>query len=251
MRKPLAAPRFRFRPLAFAVTVLLVILGVMLGNWQTRRAQEKIATQDRLAAAASQPALALDAAAIGAAAPPSLEFRHVRLQGHFIDWPVALNTRPYNGRAGFYLVMPFELAGSHETVLVERGWLPRNVADPLKLPPYQTPAGEVSIDGVVRSKVGHIMQLGGVEALRPGAIVQNLDPGQFAKASGLAVAPFVVEQAGNGVGSSADGLVRDWPAPSLGVEKHQGYAFQWYALAVMAALFFIVTGFRRGTSASQ
>src|SRR5450830_938356 len=92
MRKPLAAPRFRFRPLAFAVTVLLVILGVMLGNRQTHRAQEKIATQDRLAAAASQPALALDAAAIGAAAPASLEFRHVRLQGRFIDWPA--RTRP-------------------------------------------------------------------------------------------------------------------------------------------------------------
>lgn len=255
MRKPFAAPRFRFRPVAFGVTVLLVILGVMLGNWQTRRAQEKIATQDRLAAAASQPALALDAAAIratiGAAPPASLEFRHVRLQGHFIDWPVALNNRPYNGRAGFYLVMPFELAGSHETVLVARGWLPRNVADPLKLPQYQTPAGEIAIDGVVRSNVGHIMQLGGIEPLRPGAIVQNLDPAQFAKASGLTVAPFVVEQAGNGGDSSADGLVRDWPAPSLGVEKHQGYAFQWYALAAMAALFFIVTGFRRGTSASQ
>jgi surfeit locus 1 family protein len=28
---------------------------------------------------------------------------------------------------------------------------------------------------------------------------------------------------------------------------HRGYAFQWYALALMALLFFIVTGFRNGT----
>jgi cytochrome oxidase assembly protein ShyY1 len=247
MRKPLTAPRFNFRPVAFIVSVLLVVLGVLLGNWQTGRAQEKIALQNRLAAAARQPALALDAAAIAATSPAALEFRHVRLQGHFIDWPIALNNRPYNGRAGFYLLTPFELAGSHSTVLVARGWLPRNIADPLKLPPYETPAGEVAIEGVVRSNVGHIMQLGGTEALRPGAIVQNLDIGQFAKASGLTVAPFVVEQAG----AAADGLVRDWPAPSLGVEKHQGYAFQWYALAAMAALFFIVTGFKSGTSASK
>jgi cytochrome oxidase assembly protein ShyY1 len=26
---------------------------------------------------------------------------------------------------------------------------------------------------------------------------------------------------------------------------HQGYAFQWYALAVMALLFFVITGFKR------
>jgi len=42
--------------------------------------------------------------------------------------------------------------------------------------------------------------------------------------------------------------VRDWPPPSLGVEKHRAYAFQWYALALMALLFFLVTGSRRGTS---
>jgi surfeit locus 1 family protein len=41
-------------------------------------------------------------------------------------------------------------------------------------------------------------------------------------------------------------MVRDWPAPSLGVEKHQGYAFQWYALSAMALIFFVVNGFRRG-----
>jgi surfeit locus 1 family protein len=31
--------------------------------------------------------------------------------------------------------------------------------------------------------------------------------------------------------------VRDWPAPALGVERHKGYAFQWYALAAMAVIF--------------
>jgi surfeit locus 1 family protein len=40
--------------------------------------------------------------------------------------------------------------------------------------------------------------------------------------------------------------VRGWPRPSTGVEKHRGYAFQWYALAGMALVFFVVTGFRRG-----
>ena len=32
-----------------------------------------------------------------------------------------------------------------------------------------------------------------------------------------------------------DGLVREWPDPGSGVDKHLGYAFQWYALAVLVA----------------
>jgi surfeit locus 1 family protein len=247
MHEPVFSRRFAFRPVPFLATVVLVILGIVLGNWQTARAAQKIALQQQLADAARQPPLVLDAATLASTPPAQLAFRHVSMSGHFIDWPVALNNRPSNGRAGFYLVMPFELAGSHLNVLVARGWLPRNVADPLKLPPYPTPSGEVRIEGVVKSDFGHIMQLGGADTLKPGAVVQNLSPAQLAQASGLTVAPVVVEQ----TGTENDGFVRDWPAPSLGVVKHQGYAFQWYALAVMAALFFVITGFRRGSSRKQ
>jgi cytochrome oxidase assembly protein ShyY1 len=52
-----------------------------------------------------------------------------------------------------------------------------------------------------------------------------------------------VQQTGAGQGER---LVREWPAPGTGVDKHRGYAFQWYALAAMAALFFVMTGFRSG-----
>lgn len=240
MRKGSGLPPFAWRPLALLVTVLLVALGIALGNWQAGRAREKLALQAQLAAAARQPPLQLDGATLAQAG--QLEFRRVQLFGHFLDWPLALNNRPYHGQAGFYLVLPFELENSRQHVLVARGWLPRNAADPLQLPPSQTPKGRVRIEGVLKSSLGHIMELGTAAPLKPGAIVQNLTPAQFQQASGLATAPFFIEQAGQ----QADGLVRDWPAPALGVEKHQGYAFQWYALALMAALFFVITGFRRG-----
>lgn len=86
------------------------------------------------------------------------------------------------------------------------------------------------------------MQLGKADVLRPGAIVQNMNASEFENSAGLKMQPFVLEQTSD----MQDGLVRDWPRPSLGVEKHQGYAFQWYALAVMALIFFVATGFRRG-----
>jgi cytochrome oxidase assembly protein ShyY1 len=42
-----------------------------------------------------------------------------------------------------------------------------------------------------------------------------------------------------------DGLLREWPRPDTGVEKHEAYALQWYALAGLAVVLFIVLSFRR------
>ena len=242
--------RFHFQPIALVATVLLVALGVSLGQWQERRAAQKIGLQNTLAARAADAPLVIGAALI---APAALEYRRVSVRGQFVaSYPLYLNNRPHDGRAGFYLVMPLRIDGSDTCVLVARGWLARNAFDAVKMAPYATPAGSVTVEGVVKSSIGHIMELGTPEPVRPGAIVQNIAPAQFARASGLSVQPFFIEQSeaggGEGAAGAADGLARNWPAPSLGVEKHQGYAFQWYALAVMALLFFVMTGFRRGTN---
>ena len=239
--------RFRFRLIPFIATVLLVALGIALGQWQTRRAHEKLDLQARLTARAADAPLTL-----GAAPTPAepLEFRRVKVHGQFVaGWPVWLSNRPMDGRAGFYLMMPFRIADSNMHVLVARGWLPRNVAEATRLPPYSTPAGEVTIEGIVKRSAGHIKQLGTATPVAPNAIVQNLDVAQLATASGLRLQPFLIEQTGPAI--AGEPFVRDWPAPALGVEKHQGYAFQWYALAVMALLFFVITGFRRGTKQSN
>jgi len=34
-------------------------------------------------------------------------------------------------------------------------------------------------------------------------------------------------------------LLRDWPPPATGVDKHYGYAFQWFGLCALIALLFI------------
>lgn len=173
-----------------------------------------------------------------------IEYRRVLLKGEFLrDWPVYLDNRPYNGVAGFYLLMPFKIAATNLHVLVARGWIPRNASNRTQLPSLVTPQGTIEIEGTVRQGIGHIMQLGSPEPLRPAAIVQNLDAAGFAAASGLNMQPMIVEQ----LTDTNDGLVRDWPAPASGVEKHRGYAFQWYALAAMTFFFFVVTGFRRGS----
>lgn len=232
---------FRFRWIPFVAAVVAAAIGIALGHWQTRRAQEKEAIEARLSARAAMPPLLLNAATPGI---EETEYRRAIVQGEFVrDWPVYLDNRPYKGAAGLYVLMPFRLAGSSRYVLVARGWIRRDMADRARLPAIATPAGITEIEGVVRRSAGHVLQLGRPEQLRPNAIVQNVDAREFAQASTLDMAPLVLEQTSD----THDGLVRDWPRPSFGAEKHRGYAFQWYALAATALAFFVVTGFRRGT----
>ena len=262
---------FRFRWIPFIATVLLVALGISLGQWQERRAEQKLALAAKLAAGNSAAPLLLGPQPLDAQA---LEWRRVAVTGRYLPgWALYLDNRPYQGRAGFYVLMPFQIADTGMHVLVERGWLPRNTRQREHMAPYTTPNGTVTIFGIVRLNAGHVMQLGVAPQLRPNAIVQNVDIGQVAAASGLVFQSFVLQQTGPAIAGPAasgtrsgaagdealqpfvlqqtgpgdDHLVRDWPAPALGVDTHRGYAFQWYALALMAFLFFVLTGFRRGT----
>ena len=232
---------FRFRLIPFVAAAIAVAIGLSLGQWQTRRAAEKIAIEQKIQERQAAPALQLSDATSNS---DDIEFRHLSVKGEFLrDWPIYLDNRPHDGVAGFYLLMPFKVADSQLHILVARGWIPRNVADRTKMPAIVTPGGQLQIEGVVRRDIGHVMQLGEVDAPRPHAIVQNLDVAGFAAASGLQMSPMVLEQ----LTDTGDGLVRDWPVPSTGVDKHRGYAFQWYGLAAMAFIFFVVTGIRRGT----
>jgi len=235
---------FRFRLIPFLATVVLVAIGVCAGRWQDGRAAQKLALEARLAAGNAAAPLQLGAAPVAGA---DVEFRRVRLHGEWVStWPVYLDNRPHAGRPGFYLLMPLRLAGSDMHVLVARGWLARDMADRSKLPPYATPAGPVVVEGIARLAPGHVMQLGEAPKLAPGAIVQNADAAALAAATGWKFQPLVVEQSSpDGATATGETLQRDWPAPALGADKHKGYAFQWYALAAMAVLFFVFTGLRK------
>jgi surfeit locus 1 family protein len=235
---------FRFRAIPFVATMLMVALGVSLGQWQDRRALEKTTLQAKLIERAAAAPLVVAAQPLTLA---DVEFRTVSVAGEFVqDWPLFLDNRPQDGKVGFYLLMPFKVAGSNMHVLVARGWLPRYTGEHDRLPEFSTPSGTVIVTGIAKTAMGKVMQLGQPAALRPRAMLQNLSTDQFAAASKLAVQPFFIEQ--TAPAAPDDKLARNWPAPALGVEKHQGYAFQWYALALMALLFFVFTGFRRGTN---
>ena len=227
---------FHFRPVPFVATLLLVALGCSLSVWQTRRAHQKETIEASLQERENAAPIALPAAPELA----RLEYARVTLTGEFdARWPVYLDNRPMNGLSGIVVLMPFKLQNQNKYVLVARGWLPRNNLDRAAIKAYQTPAGALQIEGMIKAGSGHVYQFGSSAPLQPGVLVQNLEIAEFEKASQLPVFPFIVEQ----TGAIDDGLLRDWPRASMGSERHRGYAFQWLALALTALVFFLVTSF--------
>lgn len=205
---------------------------VSLGNWQTRRAEQKLALQAQRDAA--ERAAPVEVSARDLDALPRRVPVRVKLRGRFLhEHTVWLDNRMMDARAGFLVLTPLQIEGADRAILIMRGFAPRDPADRQRLPAIGAPAGDVEIEGLAIAEPPRLLELGAAPPPGPlPAIWQNLDYATFEQASGRRVARMVVQQTSD----TADGLVRHWPRPSAGVEKHRGYAFQWYALAALVAV---------------
>jgi len=362
------APR-KWRPLRFALvtlaTALTLAATVSLGRWQLSRAAQKIALQAEIEAQKLRPPLDQDEfLALGD--PASVLHRPVRLRGLWLaPQTVYLDNRQMHGLTGFYVLTPFALEGSERTVLVQRGWIPRNFNDRTQLAPVETPSGLVEITALVAPPPGRLLDLGRAQTPAPApwptasdasspeawaaaaanaasdavaSVVATMAPSDAASAAesvivvpaapvasvtplrtvppvgdaaetanrpgpgegaatdvapeatgnatdaatGKGAAPLssaarnaaaaaaITAARDRAVGSSpirqnldlsayraetrlplrtdltlqqagaaSEGLLRDWPAPALGVEKHHGYAFQWFGLAGLVVLLYV------------
>lgn len=206
---------------------LVMAVTIRLGFWQRDRAHQKEALQAQIDRYEHAPAQAVGAQPLALAA---IEYHRVRAVGRFMpEHVVYLDNRPYQDRPGFYVVMPLALAGGGY-VLVNRGWLPRNADVRTAMAPYSTPPGEVTIEGIARANASRAFELGQGGSAAHQRIRQNLDVAAFGRETGLALQPFVIEQTND----ATDALVRDWPAPTTGVERNYGYMLQWWGMAAAA-----------------
>jgi len=195
-----------------ALAALACAAFIALGNWQTRRADEKRALGARL--------------------------ETVSVSGSFVPkYSVMLDNKLRHGKAGYEVVTPLRLAGTDLHVLVNRGWVQ---APPTRdvLPEVRTPSGEVRVEGVALERFPRLLNM---EKNEKGKVRQSLELQSFSAETGLRLQPRVIEQHS----PADDGLLREWPRPDAGIEKHESYALQWYSLAVLAVIMGLVFSFRK------
>jgi cytochrome oxidase assembly protein ShyY1 len=249
--------------------VLTVAATVSLGRWQLSRAAQKEALQADIDAQKLKPALTQAEFLALEKASDSLH-RPVRLRGLWLPTQtVYLDNRQMHGTPGFYVLTPFALEGTEQAVMVQRGWIQRNFVDRTQLAAVETPAGIVEVTGLIEPPPSHLLELGtsaptplpaasapataasASAAPAPAAegyspIRQNLDLEAFRAETKLPLRTDVSLQQS---GPASEGLQRDWPAPALGLERHYGYAFQWFGLSALVVILYVwfqfITPFRR------
>ena len=230
----------RFRPTLLLTLAMVAVaaLAIALGNWQRQRADEKSAAAALASAAARETPLDLAAAGTDVTA---VLYRIVHGTGEYdAAHGVLIDNKVHGGRPGYDVVTPFRLVPGNRYVLVDRGWVAQGPTRK-ELPAVQTPAGVIEIVGRATIPPSRYLELkadtGG------GVLRQNLDIERIAASSGLALLPFVVEQ--TDPVTPPDDLLREWPKPDFGVERHLSYTVQWYSLAALAIVLWLVLNWRR------
>lgn len=215
-----------------------IALTLALGNWQLGRGQEKAALRAQVEQRARTALIEVPVAMLEAR---DVELRRVEARGTFEPkYAVFIDNRVLRGVAGYHVVMPLKLGDGSRYVLVNRGWI-AGTRDRTRLPEVKTPAAAVTVSGLAVVPSRRFLELS--ERTTEGSVWQNLTLERYRKAMPIAIQPFVIRQEQGGV--LDDGLVREWEAPDYGVDKHYGYAFQWFALTALILVFYLVTNVKR------
>ena len=223
--------QFKFWIITIAA-LLAVVLTLALGRWQLSRADQKETHQ---AATESQGRLpALDAQDLLATADmKSLVHRKIVLHGHWLaQHTVYLDNRQMHDKVGQFVLTPFQLEGSGAVLLVQRGWVARNFLDRAQVTPIITPSGTVELEGRIVPPPSKLYELGHAEKT---VLRQNVDLAEFSAEVGQPLLAVSVQQSG----VTSEGLLREWPQVASGVEKHYGYAFQWFALSALISILYV------------
>ncbi|MEM1433277.1 MAG: SURF1 family protein [Pseudomonadota bacterium] len=243
-RAPLGWPGFRpGLPMTLFVIVMLPVL-IALGRWQLDRAEQKLDAYAVSEAARSQVPLTVDA--YGALSNTDRRFRTVSLLGQFdAERVLLLDNQVHNGRVGYWVLQRFQVAGRDEQFLVNRGFIAAPARRDL-WPQVETPASPVEISGLLWPQLVLLPLLEESAALEtaPGSTsgwprrVQRSDFETFARwLPGLE--PLELRLTGSSAGVLSAAAPADLPN---GAPRHQGYAVQWFGLATVLMIGFVVFG---------
>ena len=232
-------PGFKFRASLVPTLAALatIALTIELGRWQLTRAAEKEGLQAQYEQRAAQPALRLSGAEVN---PEALHYRSVEAEGIYVpEQQILLDNRFFKDQVGYQVVTPLRLGTGNRCILVNRGWVARG-ADYATLPRIETPAGRVRVEGIAVLPSQKFLELS--PSTVSGNVWQNLVLSRYRERTGVDVMAVVLLQRNK----AGDGLVRSWERPDTGIERHRGYAFQWFALAAAVFITYVALNLKRG-----
>jgi surfeit locus 1 family protein len=221
-------PSISRRAIGFVLFALAVSAGcVRLGFWQLHRLAERRALNAMLASrlgGAPRPVREIIADSSAA------EYRRVTATGTY-DFAneFALASRTRQGSPGVNIITPLRLAGTDTAVLINRGWVYAPDAMTADLARWREPT-EATVSG-------YLLQVnstarGPVTAPSNARVLRHLQRDSIRSRLSYPIASFLIV-ATEGPTAARDSTPARLTAPMLDEGPHLGYAFQWFAFALI------------------
>jgi surfeit locus 1 family protein len=169
------------------------------------------------------------------------EYYEVRLQGSYVsDKQFIYDNQIVDQASGYYVLTPFVLTGQSNAIMINRGFIPWNGRrDQLDDIAVDSTYREIKIQ--VSRPIKRIeLKTSDISNQFP-VLIQAID---FDVIEEISSTSFV-DVIGLLDPSSDDGFVRKWEPYTGSIEKHIGYAIQWFLMALVLGIIGIRIGLKQ------
>ena len=227
---------FRFLVPSILILATMAFL-VSLGFWQLDRADQKRTIEASIQKANTGVVELI----INQNELLNKEYYEVRLQGSYIsDKQFIYDNQIVDQASGYYVLTPFVLTGQSNAIMINRGFIPWNGRrDQLADIAVGSASREIKVQ--VSKPIKRIeLKTSDINNQFP-VLIQAID---FDVIEEISSTSFV-DVIGLLDPSSVDGFVRKWEPYTGSIEKHIGYAIQWFLMALVLGIIGIRIGLKQ------
>ena len=215
------------------VTTLLVLAAiavmVRLGVWQLDRLAQRRAFNADVASQLQAPPLT---DLTGVQDLLGLRYRAVVVRGEYdFTQQIALSNQTWRGQLGLHLITPLVIAGTDQAVLVDRGWIPYQDANPANWTKFAEP-GVVEIRGRIRPTQTSLIPVAPPTTRQDSWFRVDITGLQTQVSHPLL--PIYIQQSPDPASEAL--LYRSELNFDLSEGPHIGYALTWFALAAILGI---------------
>ena len=217
------------------LAIVTILVMVKLGWWQLDRSAFKAEKQMMINSRISQSFRELPESIISA---PKWRYYKIVVRGEYLpELGFLVDNIVNNSVAGVTVVTPFEIQGSDNLILVNRGWVSWE-ADRRTLPIVQTPQDEIELAGIlIPPQQDHFYLKDPKDSKELEQLWSQLDFKRFEEKTVHPVQPLILVLDSNQPGSYE--YIEQFREDSW-VARHKAYAVQWFGLAITLMIITLV-----------
>ncbi|WP_448212566.1 SURF1 family protein [Colwellia sp. MEBiC06753] len=228
------------------VTLLVFALLIKLGVWQMNRAQEKEQRLTHIASLIGNDFERLDVVLTQLTEAESQNDQPVSIIGNFDPNILILkDNQTFNGQLGYRVYQVF-YHQDKQAVLVNLGWIAGSRNRGI-LPDIEPIQGQFTLKGHIRYiEKGIELVAQQYDLVTLPLRVQQIDIAKLSGLFSIQLLPFAIYLDKN----EQVGYQKNWQPVVMPPEKHRGYAFQWFSLAIAWLVLMIVAAIKNNKKAN-